>query len=296
LQQLALFAIPQTDYLDESDHEDVDSDVAHVSHAALLESVQTSEASSSADSLAVFDELQENPALSDADSADITVPPPLETGDGDDTFWDYVTPKYQEARAALAEGQIIASLMAPQSNSDNEIWIDHVLRHINKNLRVTACDNRSFIPRHALRRFLTHDMVKKLLKITCMNSLKWEAVCNKYLTVFVILLSIDQGAYIMHFLRYNYLADAFLPFNDQTNWPLTCRKFFEAFDKIQWEFCAQELGSDDLDDKEFDSRIIVPIISREPLKSGDSRTSKVEVHPDYNCLSPAVRFSGTFVN
>jgi hypothetical protein len=106
LQQLALFAIPQTDYLDESDHEDVDSDVAHVSHAALLESVQRSEASSSADSLIDFDGLQENPALSDADSEDITVPPPLETGDGDATFWDYVTPKYQAARSALAEGQI----------------------------------------------------------------------------------------------------------------------------------------------------------------------------------------------
>jgi hypothetical protein len=105
LQQLALFAIPQIEYLEESDPEDVDSDVAHVSHAALLESVQTSEASSSADSLAVFDRLQENLSLSDADSADITVPPPLETGDGDDTFWDYVTPKYQEARAALVEGQ-----------------------------------------------------------------------------------------------------------------------------------------------------------------------------------------------
>jgi hypothetical protein len=139
-------------------------------------------------------------------------------------------------------------------------------------------------------------VVKRLLKITCVNSLKWEAVCNKYLTVFAILLSIDQAPYIVHFLRFNYLADAFLPFNDQSNWPLTCRKFFEAFDKIQWEFCAQELGSDDLDDKEFDSRIIVPIMSREPFKSGDSRTSKVEVHPDYNCLSPAVRVSGTFVN
>jgi hypothetical protein len=103
LQQLALFAIPQTDYLDESDPEDVDSDVAHVSHAALLESVQTSQASSSADSLAFFDGLQENLPLSNADSADITSP--LETGDGDDTFWDYVTPKYQEARAALVEGQ-----------------------------------------------------------------------------------------------------------------------------------------------------------------------------------------------
>ncbi|KAH7063887.1 hypothetical protein BKA63DRAFT_428685 [Paraphoma chrysanthemicola] len=165
--------------------------------------------------------------------------------------------------------------------------IDNDLRHINDELRIEAYDHRPFVPKLALREYLTRERVKKLLLISCTHSLRWEEVRNKYLAVFVILLSIEQETYIANFLQHNYLADTHLPFHDPSAWPEQCRKFFKDFDQIQWQYCAQSLEPDDLHDKVLDPRIVVPLISQHVFKSGDSKTSKVEVQPDYNCLLPS---------
>jgi hypothetical protein len=183
--------------------------------------------------------------------------------------------------------------MAHGSHYEDET--NHVRRHIDDNLKVQARGNRLFVPRHALKQYMTPSRTKILLDAHCGNSLKWGEVRNKYLAVFVILLSINRGPFLVHFLRSNQLSDASLPFQNKMDLPFNCRDFFEAFDEIQWEFCALEMQFDYLDDKDFDPRMVVPIVTEESLNSGDSTIWKVEVHPDYNCLLSTVRYPGTLV-
>ncbi|KAH8707100.1 hypothetical protein GQ44DRAFT_691570 [Phaeosphaeriaceae sp. PMI808] len=173
--------------------------------------------------------------------------------------------------------------MVLRLNSNDEI--DHVLRHI-EDIKVKTYDGRLFVPRRVLHNYLTPERIKKLLEITTSQSLKWEVVRTKYLAVFMILLTIDRGIYITHFIRHNHLADAFLPFQNEGNWPSDFRMFFEKFEQAQGEFCAQVLSSDTLDDKDLGEKIVVPIIACEVLKEGDSKTSKVQIHPDYNRMAP----------
>lgn len=95
LQQLALFAIPQTDYLDDSDTEDADSDIAHLGHTALSEVSGSREAPGLADDPAGNKVIQEDTSV-ETEEIHVSIPPAPEA-----ETWDYIAPKFQMARAAL---------------------------------------------------------------------------------------------------------------------------------------------------------------------------------------------------
>jgi hypothetical protein len=151
LQQLALFAIPQTDYMDESDTEDAQSDMALRSRGAPVDYSLPSTAASSSpaqlqdlgapatisqspvmsnvddpfsndeldlmsrgklgsdrvfglspsyDSIASFKALQEGtPTATETPKEPPAVS--IVIDEGEDTSWDFVTPKFREARAAM---------------------------------------------------------------------------------------------------------------------------------------------------------------------------------------------------
>lgn len=157
-------------------------------------------------------------------------------------------------------------------------------KHIDQHV-VQAFDGRKFVPRSVLRVYFTERKIKDFLDLYHIERHKWEAISNDYLAVFTILLLIGKGNFILSFLPYNNLSDAHLPFYNCANWEPICHDLFEVFTKDQWAFCAQELRPDRLDDKWFHGDLIIPIITRSPLKSSDSTTFKVEVHSDYNLLT-----------
>lgn len=168
--------------------------------------------------------------------------------------------------------------------------IDQLRKHIDEHACFTF-DGQKFVPKRALREYLKQDKIKKFLDLYNVPRHKWEAISNDYLAVFVILLLIGHGPYILSFLPYDNLSDTFLPFLNSENWPAGSKALFKDFERTQWVFCAQELRSDRLDDKWFDPNLILSITSKIPLKSSDSKTYKIEIHPDYNLLSPNVRES-----
>ncbi|KAF2821596.1 hypothetical protein CC86DRAFT_458774 [Ophiobolus disseminans] len=102
LKQLALFAIPQSHYIASSDAENVDSELAQRSPALSLKSRDSgSDLSFASDdeSPQVQSKRVQQEAILTKDSV-----PPLLGGDTEDaTSWDFTTPKFQEARAAMHE-------------------------------------------------------------------------------------------------------------------------------------------------------------------------------------------------
>jgi hypothetical protein len=162
--------------------------------------------------------------------------------------------------------------------------IDEIQGYIEKELRVATYDKRFFVPKPALRGYLDRKRIRKLLDLYSIPLHKCESIFKDYLAVFVILLFMRKGNYITLFLQYVPYSDARLPFQKDTDLPEGCdRDFHNDFDKIQWPFCAQELGPDSLSDKRFSPKMIMPITSSEALKTGpDGTTFKVEIHPDYN--------------
>lgn len=121
LKQLALFAIPQTDYIVESDTEDAQSDVAHRSRHAMSTAQDSSmDSGNSSDKLSQVAEVTtlqapQNELLQENEDLNDPFAPPLLEGieDAQDTSWDHVTPKFQEARAAMY-GSHTSELADPQ--------------------------------------------------------------------------------------------------------------------------------------------------------------------------------------
>jgi hypothetical protein len=127
LKQLALFAIPQTDYMADSDTEDAQSDVAHRSRYAMsttqhssVDSDNSSDKLSQAAEVTTFQAPQNEPSQENENLDDPFAPPLLEgIEDAQGTSWDYVTPKFQEARAAMY-GSHTPELAVPQRGSANK--------------------------------------------------------------------------------------------------------------------------------------------------------------------------------
>lgn len=171
--------------------------------------------------------------------------------------------------------------------SDNEV--DRLLDRIKNDLPVSNCKGQKFIPRHDLRECLTRQKFGRVLDYHAIDILKLRTIEKSYLAIFVILWLIGKATSITSFIRRNDLSDAHLPFRNPDNWPDSCKEFFGAFFKLQWEFCAEEFNPDRLDDKELEDQSILPILTQDPLKEGpDSWTYKIQIHPDYNSLTPAV--------
>lgn len=111
---------------------------------------------------------------------------------------------------------------------------------------------------------------------------------TKYTKIFAILLSIGKGNFIKQFNQYDSLSDEKLPFDTcPEHFPSDVedmdKNFFCKFYERQWKFCAPNLSYERI--KNFQPRMILPIVSREELATGGSSTTyKIEVHPAYNHL------------
>jgi hypothetical protein len=170
--------------------------------------------------------------------------------------------------------------------------VDDILRGIEA-LQIPAFDafspasGRLFVPKQALRSYLTPNKIETLHRSCRRPTSHSEKVRNYYLAVFAILFEIGKGKYILHFIPYDGFADEFLPFDEFTKkkWPHDCRKFFDKFYDTQWEFCAQQLKAGRLENKRMDPKRIIPIIAKVCLKGGpNANILKIKVHPDYNEL------------
>lgn len=174
--------------------------------------------------------------------------------------------------------------------------IDKAIQHIESEIQTQNFDGQPFVPAGALRDFLTLDKINRLLQdIPGADSSKQRCkqIQKKYLAVFVILLSIDEGPHIESFVRNNHLSDDHLPFRHCCDWPNRSQKLFEKFDALQWKFCALVLENDAIDGKDLDPRHVLPIVTQELLKHGESTTSKIRIHAEYNRLRSAVSISKT---
>ena len=111
---------------------------------------------------------------------------------------------------------------------------------------------------------------------------------TKYTKIFAILLYIGKGKFIKRFDQYNSLSDEKLPFDTcPEDFPSDVedmdKSFFGSFYERQWMFCAPNLSYERF--KNFQPRMILPIVSREELGTGGSSTTyKIEVYPAYNHL------------
>ncbi|KAH8707099.1 hypothetical protein GQ44DRAFT_763712 [Phaeosphaeriaceae sp. PMI808] len=147
---------------------------------------------------------------------------------------------------------------------------------------------RPFVPKPALREYLTRNRIKVLLEYCNLPVLQcWQTIHDHYLAVFVILLHIGEGRHILELTPYDEFQDLFLPFDvsGAQKWSPTCRNFFHKFHDAQWAYCAQKLKAGGLVNKKFLSNKIIPFISKVVLKEGpDSIVFKVDLHSDYNSL------------
>ncbi|KNG49609.1 mitosis inhibitor protein kinase swe1 [Stemphylium lycopersici] len=175
----------------------------------------------------------------------------------------------------------------PMPGSENEVGrvLDHIINH----LPVSNHKAQKFIPRYSLKGYLTREKIEKILNIYAIDILKSGTIEKSYLAVFAILLRIDEATSIPSFIRRNDLSDTHLPFRNSDHWPDPCKRFFAKFSRLQWEFCVEDFAPDRLDDKELDDQSILPILTQKPLKEGpDSWTYKIQIHPDYNSLTPVL--------
>lgn len=166
------------------------------------------------------------------------------------------------------------------------------LSHLKEN-RVTAygspslspAASRPFIPTSVLSAYLTRLKIKELLRCFYRSEVEWEAIQHDFLAVFSILITINRGEYITHFVQSHNLTDDRLPFKHIDSFPSQCAEFWEAFYTAQWEFCAETFKRGKLNGTRFPSQIILPIVSRTNLKDGiDSCTEKIEIEPSLNSL------------
>lgn len=128
LQQLALFAIPQTDFLDESDNGNVDSDIAHISQTSHSNLASNKDTPNLAEDTAGVEMAQEDASAETQEDYN-SVPPAPEA-----EIWDYIAPKFQEARAALNESfnledtndALRDAAKSPSTSMDNS-YIDNTI-------------------------------------------------------------------------------------------------------------------------------------------------------------------------
>jgi hypothetical protein len=99
--------------------------------------------------------------------------------------------------------------------------VDDILRGVEA-LQTPAFDAFSpapdtpFVPKQALRSYLTQNKIKTLLRSCRRPTNQAENIRNYYLAVFATLLEIGKGKYILHFIPYDGFANEFLPFDEFT--------------------------------------------------------------------------------
>jgi hypothetical protein len=149
--------------------------------------------------------------------------------------------------------------------------------------------NEPFVPRNDLARELNRERIKTLLDYDGVRDVSCDTIHEDYLAVFGILVWIRRTKYISDFVRYEELADTYLPFHNDNEWPSDCSGFFNDFKREQWKFCAQEFRPGKLNDSRIRSDKIIPIVARSTLsKSPDSIVENIVIHPDYDLLSSKV--------
>ncbi|PVI06060.1 hypothetical protein DM02DRAFT_34015 [Periconia macrospinosa] len=149
--------------------------------------------------------------------------------------------------------------------------------------------SRAFIPTEALKDYLSEGRLKRLLRYYNIPATHCEEIQERYLIVFTILFVIGKCAEINCFLHIERLNDDRLPFgkHDGQIWPKECSHFFHEFWNAQWKFCAHRLMRNALHAQRFEEERILPIIGRKIISEGpDSCTSKIEILPSYNFLTP----------
>ena len=149
-----------------------------------------------------------------------------------------------------------------------------------------------YISQADLQHYLTTERIRSLLQevfdSTNQSPPSAERVRSNYLRPLAILLVINYGCMIRHFVDHQELRDTSLPFETEPkNFPKSpTRNFFEAFQGQQWQFCAVPLEyamSDDLGDN-----YILPITDKEEIASGGSAfLYRITVDEAYNKLKPA---------
>ena len=114
-----------------------------------------------------------------------------------------------------------------------------------------------------------------------------EEVRTKYCRVFVILLLIGKGEYIINFVGRDSLCDRRLPFESKPSaFPIdsTDSTFFQRFQDTQWELCAPCFDGDGAH-KHFEPNEILPIIHKQKLAGGGLATTyQIRIHEAYNHL------------
>ena len=111
-------------------------------------------------------------------------------------------------------------------------------------------------------------------------------ILESYSQVFAILLSINKGAFILHFDKYDELTDRRLPFQNNKEFPLQ-EDFFQKFQEAQHKFCAPTLSH--LFHREFSNNCILPF-ERDGLsiaRGSSGVIHKIKVHPGYDFLCSA---------
>jgi len=138
-----------------------------------------------------------------------------------------------------------------------------------------------------LRSYLTTERLRKLLLYVDSSTGFEDAVRTRYLAVFAVLLSINQGIYLPTFVHHDHMADAGLPFLTCDAWPEVSKTIFDEFYQAQWKFCPKRLVFGQLHDTWLHRNVVVPMKQKTLLREGvDAVIFKVELFEEYNHLIP----------
>ncbi|KAI4948051.1 hypothetical protein J4E91_006044 [Alternaria rosae] len=146
---------------------------------------------------------------------------------------------------------------------------------------------RPIVSIDGLRPYLTTERLRSLLLYVGSPDGYEDIVRTRYLAVFSILLSINQGIYLPTFVQYDHMADEGLPFLTCDAWPEVSKTIFNEFYEAQWRFCPKRFMFGQLHDTWLHKDIVVPLKEKEILDDGvDSIIFKIELFEEYNHLIP----------
>jgi hypothetical protein len=115
-----------------------------------------------------------------------------------------------------------------------------------------------------------------------------SVVHRNYKRILAILLFIERGDMIEHFVHMPELCDQKLPFHSRpTSFPDNSGDpFFGDFQKVQWKFCAPQIY--DWERVDWHSDCILPFVRvGQPLGRGHSgKAYRIEIHPAHDRLNP----------
>ncbi|OCL14632.1 kinase-like protein [Glonium stellatum] len=157
----------------------------------------------------------------------------------------------------------------------------------------TDTANSRFLPEKVLYEYFDDlhllNLLKAVVPFDGHPPVQPRTIRERFAKVFAILLCIGYGNFIKLFAQDDDLSDKKLPFtNCPTAFPrvgVSDEQFFTPFYNQQWMFCVPPLTYEPR--SRWPARRILPIIKKRQIGDGGSaKTYKIEVHPDYNQLSP----------